>query len=355
MGRLTDRAELPDRLREVTPAWLTGVLRTSGGVRRASVTKVDFERVGTFTNEVWRLLIAYDLEEPGAPRSLVIKRPAAGRRDRTGEDFASEVRFYRDLAGRAPVRTPRFHFGDLEPGRSLLLLEDVAGIEPIRFRRGASPEHARLALQQLGKLHAHWWGRVDGLDWVPHLADAEVRASYARDYDRGWHSGREYFRSVCDPFTEIGDALVGRLAESLAPLGAPATLLHGDAHFENLPLVEERGERRVLFLDWPGPRRGVAAFDVAVFAVMSFRVDARRRSEEALVSAHADAVRASGVRRWSDPWLDYRRGVLRRVARIVEQAHTWRLDDPAARSSLQMVFERSATAAADLRVGELIA
>jgi hypothetical protein len=347
--------ELPDRLREVTPAWLTGVLRASGGVRRATVKSVDFERVGTFTNEVWRLRIAYDQEEPGAPLSLVIKRPAPGRRDRTGEDFASEVRFYRDIAARAPVRTPRFHFGDLESGRALLLLEDVVGIQPIHFGRGASPEHARLALEQLATFHAHWWDAVDELDWVPHLADAEVRASYARDYDRGWHSGREYFRSVCDPFTEIGDALVGRLAESLIPLAAPATLLHGDAHFENLPLVEERGEQRVLFLDWPGPRRGVAAFDVAVFMTMSFRVDGRRRDEEQLVSAHADAARAHGVRGWSDPWLDYRRGVLRRVAGIIEQAHTWDLDDPIARSSLQMVFERSATAAADLRVGELIA
>lgn len=355
-GELTDVPDLPQRLRELTPDWLTDVLRKRGAVQRASVASVDFERVGTFTTEVWRLRVAYDRDEPGAPDSLVVKRPQPGRPERAGEDFASEIRFYRDLSGRAPVRTPRFYFGapDAEAGRALLLLEDVVGIEPISFRRGANAEHARLALEALARLHAHWWDRVDEFGWVLHLGDAEVRAAFARDYDRGWHAGWEFFRDVTPEFSAIGDALVGRVAESLAPLGAPATLLHGDAHLENLPLVNAQGERRVLFLDWPGPRRGLASFDVAAFTVMSFPVDARRRTEEALVAAHADAVRAAGVRDWDDPWLGYRRGVLRRVVRIVEHEHTWP-DDSRSRGSLRMVFERCATAAVDLRVGELIA
>ncbi|NIR29378.1 MAG: hypothetical protein GWN84_08720, partial [Gammaproteobacteria bacterium] len=47
-----------------------------------------------------------------------------------------------------------------------------------------------------------------------------------------------YFAARHDPgFLALGDALVGRVARTLEGLGAPATLLHGDAHFENLPIV----------------------------------------------------------------------------------------------------------------------
>jgi hypothetical protein len=350
--------DFPQRLRELTADWLTEVLRACGAVRSARVESVAFEPLGRFTTELWRVRLNYEREEEGAPRSVVLKRPAPDRGSRAGEDFENEIRFYRDLAPRSPVRTPRFYFGALDEvaGRALLLLEDVPELATFRWRRGASVAHARLALEALARLHAHWWERVGELEWIPHLGDAQLRASFDGAYERGWRSRRELFRAAAgESFVEIADALIGRVAETLAPLAVPATLLHGDPHGENLPLVEEEGGRHgVLFLDWQGPRRGHAAFDVAVFVVMSFPVEVRRRAEEALVSAHADAVLAAGIRDWPDPWRDYRRGVLRRAARIVEIAETWPLEDPLGQAAFRMVVERCATAAVDLRVGELI-
>ena len=69
---------------------------------------------------------------------------------------------------------------------------------------------------------------------------------------------------------------------------------------------------------------------------------------------HADATRAAGVADWTDPWGDYRLGVLRRAARIVEIAPGWPQDD-VGKGAFRMVAERCAQAAADLDVGELIA
>ena len=92
---------------------------------------------------------------------------------------------------------------------------------------------------------------------------------------------------------------------------------------------------------------------MGAFVPMSFPVGRRRSVEEALVARHAEAVRAGGVAGWNDPWLDYRRGVLRRAIRIVEIASTF----PGAvyGPALHMVSERCITAAVDHRVGDLIA
>ena len=340
---------MPSDRPQLSPVWLTEVLRQSGALRRARVLSMGFERMGTFSSELLRLHLIYDRQEPGAPASLVLKYPRADPRERPGYGFATEIGFYRDIAHRVPVRTPRFHYGSLygPTGLALLLLEDVQGLTPISWEGGVTDTHAHLALESLARLHAQWWDRVDDLDGLPSLADPAFRVEIAEAYDRGWRASREYFRATSsDSFVAIGDAVLGQVAETLAPLACPPTLLHGDAHFENLSLVD--GGDEMIFLDWPGARRGHASFDVAVFMVQSFPVDARRRVEEAFVAAHADAVRAAGVAGWSDPWLDYRRGVLYWVVHMLQNA-THRPGDPP-----WVVTDRYTAAAVDLRVGDLI-
>ncbi len=315
----------------------------------APVVAVDVEHVGTFSNEVWRLHLRYDGAAPGAPASLIAKHPAAGRPDRSSEDFANEIRFYRELAARAPARLPRFY--DTGDADLLLLLEDVQGLQA--FRWNASETHARIALESLARVHAAFWDAVDDLDWVPQMADPARRAVFADDYDRGWSERRDYFATIgLGAFLATGDALVGRVADTLVALAEPATLLHGDPHGENLPLVSGDAGEDVVLLDWPSLRRGRACFDVAVFVAMSVPVPVRRRRERDWVALHAEALAAAGVRDGGDPWQAYRLGILRRAIRIVEIAPGW----PAAgEGGLRMVAERCLMAAADLDTAELIA
>lgn len=198
-------------------------------------------------------------------------------------------------------------------------------------------------MDDLAVLHAAWWNRVGELAWLPALSDARLRRSFQSDFDAGWRAHRTELDALVPGFTPLGDALVGRLADTLAPLAGPPTLLHGDAHAENLPLADER----VVFLDWQAPRLGNAGFDVAVFTAMSYPVNERRRVERALVDRHAAAIRQRDID-WPDPWEDYRRGLLRRAARIVEITAAGPI------ASLAFVFERCATAAVDHAVGDLI-
>ena len=126
-------------------------------------------------------------------------------------------------------------------------------------------------------------------------------------------------------------------------MAEPATLLHGDAHAENLPLTEDG---RVLLLDWQEPRIGNPGYDLAVFTTMSFRHADRPDAERALLRSYLRELDAAGCD-WPDPLRGYRLGILRRIARLVEISDL-------NLSSMPWMFRRTALAALAHDVGELV-
>ena len=180
----------------------------------------------------------------------------------------------------------------------------------------------------------------------------------ARATTPNWLAKREFFAEHAPAFVAIGDALVGRLAASLSGLGQPETLLHGDAHFENLALIEDQaGERKHLV-----PRLGRRAtrrrrvFDLAVFLVMSFPPERRRSVERDLVSLYSQTLsRAADGREAGDPWQSYRLGVLAWAVRMVHFMQPFKAGETAAHGPGLMVLERCAAAPVELNVGDLIA
>ncbi len=318
------------------------------------VVSVEVEEIGIFTTSLSRVRLGYEGDRAGAPSTLVLKRSVAGRSDRLGESFATEIRFYRELAHRVPARVPRFYDGgfDDETRGGFLLMEDVAGIGRTDWRAGPSEEHARLAVASMARLHAGFWQRTGELDWIPDFGDPALLASFEEVYARNWTEWRDFFVELVPGFGAVGDALQGRIVASHAALAHEPTLLHGDAHAENMPLVPSVDDsEEVVLLDWAGPRRGNAGVDLGFFIPMSFPAERRPRVEEMLVAHHHDVLRDNGAKPTVDPWLGYRRGVLRRIARIIGSAHTWDLGEF---TSLPWIFHRCATAAVELRIQELV-
>lgn len=319
----------------VDPRWLAARLERRG--HRARFDAIEYELLGRFSTEVWRLRLVGRGAE-ALPR-LVLKRPY--RPPRRGESPELEARLYERLADALPVAMPSF-IGRCASG---LLVTEVPDLKPFDFRSGPDPAHAARAMEALAALHAAHWNRTAGLQWVPRLSDPSLRGAWQADYDEGWRRNRSRLGALCPEFVPIGDALVGRLAEALEPAARPEALLHGDAHGENLPAASDGA---VVLLDWESARIGSPGFDTAVFATMSYPVRERRAVEEGLVERHRRSLRALGVA-WDEPWTGYRRGVLRRAARIAEITARGGLP------SLSWVFERCATAAADHRLWELLA
>lgn len=352
------RPEALPRLRDMTPAWFSEVLRRAGAIDR-DVHTVSFDLVGDFSSQILRARLGYRDEASSGdganPRSVVLKRTARGRPDRLGESLLVEARCYRELAPEMPARLPRCFFAglDLQSGRGGLLLEDVA-LEPTSWRAGPGEEHARLAVAALARVHARFLGRGEELAWVPSFADGRLADVFAERYRAGWAASRALYAEAVPGIGRVGDALAGEIRGVFERLATPATLLHGDAHAENLPLRASPGEPEVVLLDWAGPRLGNPGVDLGFFVPMSFPVEARREAERGLVAHHADAFRAAGGPPSADSFGDYRLGVLRRFTRTVEYLGAlsgWASGVRGA--SQQMVLTRCAQAAVDHRVDEL--
>ena len=90
---------VPKGLQDLTPQWLTQALRETGTIDRASVVSVEAHELAGhagITGQLARLHLAYDLQEEGAPRTLIAKLPLVAS---TGIAWPGrEVRFYREIA-----------------------------------------------------------------------------------------------------------------------------------------------------------------------------------------------------------------------------------------------------------------
>ncbi|MPZ28610.1 MAG: phosphotransferase [Micromonosporaceae bacterium] len=326
-----DGPPLPHRLSEITPAWLTAALRHGGRLPDGAVSRVALELIGAdrgFTGVVARVRPTYRDLPPGSgppPESVIAKLPTAepdtpsAYRRRSQQDAAAaarhyqrcarEVSFYRELAPALGAGAPRLYHAGVDPQRQqvVLLLEDLAGGKPGDALTGGTADQVGAVLAAVAPVHAAGWER-EPAGWVPRLAVDPLSGQrwYAERADRflAGHADR-----VPAPVAELVDRLRGDYADVLVELArAPATIVHGDLHLDNV--IFDPPGRPVAVLDWQGIGYGPVALDVADTVYGSLPVADRRAAEQTLLERHAAALTEAGVP-------DYPVELLRRDCRLV--------------------------------------
>jgi aminoglycoside phosphotransferase (APT) family kinase protein len=316
---------------ELTAAWLTDALRASGVLTGGEVSDVRWHPIGAdrgFTGVIARLRLGYSGCGPDErpPASLVAKFPLAERAEASTysarredakaalaqfERAVRELRFYEDVAPRAGVPVPHLYTGLTAPDSLgvVLLLEDIADAAPGDALTGCSTEQAAAVVDAVAPLHA--WGREqsDLPDWVPEppagYQDIQDRyAGYVEPFLARW--GERLPGEVVDVVRRLADGL----ADVLAGLdAAPATLVHGDLHLDNV-LFPGRPDRPVVVLDWQGIRRGPAVVDVASFVIGALEPTERRAAADGIFTRFAARLAECGV-------TDYSVADLRKDTRLV--------------------------------------
>jgi len=295
-------------------AFLTEVLR-SAGFPGADVRGFDAERIGT--GQLGRCF-RYRLEVagggPDAPASLVGKFPSDDPKSRdTGVAlglYRKEVQFYRTLAGRLGIATPRCYFAAVE-GRGpdfALILEDMAPARPGDQIAGCSAEVARAAVLELVGLHAPTWcdAALRELDWVVE-APATSRAFYAQLFPA--FVGR--YGAALEPDVV---SILGRVAETSGPPfdppEEPFSIVHVDYRLDNLLIDDTRQPPRVTTVDWQSFVLGPPLSDVAYFLGAALVPEIRRAVERDIVRGYHERLVEAGIRSygWERCWDDYRRG-----------------------------------------------
>jgi hypothetical protein len=320
------------RPEDLSAEWLAAALGTG------PIDGFHVESIGTGQmSESRRVLIQYAPGANSGPPTVVLKTASENENSRsTGVGlgiYDREICFYRDLAPRVggPIAGCHLAVIDLEEGWFTLLLEDVAPAMQGDQIAGCSVEQARLAINELAKLHAPVFAdpQLGATPWlnpaniVNQALMTQLLPAFIERY--GERVSPEH-QEVCRRFVA---SLDGWVADRRPPLG----LVHGDYRLDNMLFCGEAAQRRFVAVDWQTVSWGPVMTDAAYFLGGSLQLEDRRAHEQVLVREYFDALHAHGVRGfdWDDCWTGYRRqtflGILMTVAPAMLVERTDRGDD----------------------------
>jgi hypothetical protein len=321
------------------PEAMTHILHQAGVLasERRVLTVVSEPMDGGYLSDLVRLKLAYErvrgddaASATQAPRSVVLKRPARDELPRTVGTvmgmYAREVRFYRWLAPRISVRTPRCFVSDLdeETGEFTLLLEDIADVEVHAQDHECPDADVSLALEQAARLHASHWndpGLADA-DWLIQLT-ASGAGPWHELYQQAWQALQSWEGATLPRrLTTLGDALASASVETwIGGYRGPRTLTHADFHLSNLLFVGDDSHavgRQAVVVDWQLATHASPLVDVA-FLLGRMPTEHRRRVEPGFLAAYHQMLLGHGISEytWSACRRDYARwlwfGVLNAV------------------------------------------
>lgn len=314
MGGLT--LAVPRGPEDLTSEWLEHILAGAGIA--AAVEGYRWRRIGAHRgigSRVVRIRLQLRPDDDRTPRSLVVKWPLELEPSR---DEPNELRFYRDLAGRVPFRTPRCFYQARDPDRGgwILVLEDLDGLRELSDVAGVSVTDARTAVRCLAAFHASFWDRVASLDWV---RDSRARIPLYEEWiEENLERGLAQAAGLVSPDRVDVAFRAARSFGSAVELldRRPRTLVHLDFRADNM-FVDATG--RLCLLDFEPLSRLRGPVDLATFIGTSLSHRVRRQHGRRLLDLYLQELRRHGVRgyRPEDLVQDTRLGLVRWLAYTV--------------------------------------
>lgn len=308
----------PRKPQEVTTGWMNYALCEAGICDAGAIRDIKVERLGPqaqgLLSSICRVRISYEAEEPGLPATVVIKFPpeseAAQELGNSYSAFERELMFYRKLAGRSPIRTPKcyFNFMDAENFIYILVLEDVGGWTPATQETGLTINQTRSAVQAISKFHGYWWDseELEGLKWMP-----EENRSSVHGFGDNWKDFSAEHREVLSDRDIAAGDLIARSGQKIHDLSriSPRTIIHYDYRADNM-MFNENDE--ILIVDWQMASRLFGAFDVVRAVCGSHHGLLERSHHEEFLNIWYEGLLALGVRDYTieSAWDDYRLGII---------------------------------------------
>lgn len=297
---------------DVTPEWLTAVLRDRG--HEVTVASIESASVGTGqVAHCERFEVTYDAWDGRAARSFVGKFRSPdelSRRTGSAGTYQREVNFYRHIHPTVGIRTPEAQWLDMDEdsGDFVLLMEDMAPAEQGDQMHGCTVAEATAALDEAARLHAPRWGD-DSLEGYPFLVRPGDEAARVRRYERLWPGFLDRYSDQLDEATlAVGHGLAPLYSVYSRPYPGTRCVTHGDYRLDNMLIGNADGEHQVAVVDWQTVGIGAAAQDVSYFLGAGLLPEDRRTHERDLVAGYHAQLQSGGVEGYSleQLWDDYR-------------------------------------------------
>lgn len=302
-----ERTEVPARIQDVTPEWLTAVL--CGTSRDARVTGVSVGDRTSGTSVRGRLHLQYnrfgplhDLPETVFAKSTptLVTRIANGI---TGTARA-EAGFYAELRPQLSLEAPEaYHCAfDARSFRSIHLLEDLVATRDAVFCTPTTPisrDQAEQIVDQLATLHGSattlglgFKQRPSWLRAYPDWWQAASSATYIRRYHHRGQAAADNEEITPPRLRGRSSTLWNHFVKSVdAHLALPHTLIHGDVHLGNWYLTAAGG---MGLCDWQCVSTGHWSRDLAYALTSTLTVDQRRDWERDLIANYLERLAEAG-------------------------------------------------------------
>jgi len=350
---------LPSSVDDVTPEWLTSVLRTSGAIAESNaVVAADVApfAVGIgFLSDLFQATLSYQDEDGAAPATVIVKFATEIDTQRGIADalqfYQRELRFYREVAPELSFRTPTVHAAVMSESNTdfVLVMEDLSAATGFDQISGASAEQSILAAKGAAQLHARYWNEdLTSLQETFLPFDNPVYRTVLPDiFAGGWDRAKQEAGDLMsDEIVAFGDRfgeLVSYFIDQIDSVST--TLIHGDWRADNL-MVDEDGQ--LIAIDFQITGTGAPTYDLAYFLSQSVEPEVRAESGEAIVAAYYASLDAEGI--------EYDRSELEEVFRLatawcliypVSMFTSWDALPENSRELARAILHRSATAIED--------
>lgn len=302
---------------QVTTAWLTSVLASSGALNTGAVAAFDVNagRGNWSTNAM--LKIRYENGSQGAlPPRLFLKLVNTNSGEETFD--SSEVTYYtRDYDGVEGVPLVRCYdaafSGELELYH--ILLEDLSETHVVAAEKAPTLEYGLALADGLAAMHAHWWGARRFTQAGATMHSARDIRHFVDIAESGVGNLLNRFSTELEPhwpdairalFAKHPQALIERTRDDKG-----FTLIHGDVGHHNV-LVPRDGDRPIYIIDrqpfdW-SLTTWLGVYDLAYAIVLDWEVETRRNLEIPILKRYHDQLIRHGVNgySWDQLYGDYR-------------------------------------------------
>lgn len=310
---------------QLTPEWLTNVLRTGGFLNRGEVINIENKLTKQLVQSVVsRLVISYSPDASAfAPTKLFLKISTPDRsRPNSSEHQCKEVEFYNVIAREMnDSGVPRCYGADysLESGNHYLLLDDLSDthFQP-ESPLPPSKIQCELAVDCLATLHAFWWEHPKLGREIGKLFDQSELGAFVDDVEKNVISFVDFMgdglsfkqRKIYDRLLASKVRIWGRLTDAKG-----LTVTHGDAHWWNFLYPHDLNKHRVCLFDWELWHVDVGARDLAFMIALGGYSERRADMETDFVRRYYDRLIAGGVKNfaWDNCWNDYRWSAVRNL------------------------------------------
>lgn len=308
----------PKKPSDITTEWMNYAFSKAGLCEPNTIMDIDVEPLGPHVkgllSSICRVNISYKTPTQDLPKSVVIKFPPERDENRSfGRAwgvYEREIRFYRELANKSPIRIPKCYFTVLDDPNNnfLLMIEDAGDWIPGDQINGLSVNQTKSAVTAIAKLHGYWWDskELQELTWIP-----EENRDHVHAFKDNWDEFKEEHRDILDDQKIYSGDLIAQSGQKIEDLSkiAPRTIIHYDFRADNM-LFNEQDE--IMVVDWQTAIKSFGAFDIARAVCGSHHGILEKSHHIEFLELWYQELLHCGVTKYTfnEAWRDYRLGII---------------------------------------------